>query len=420
MRAHFLVRMGALVLVPAVLGADARVEREIAVPVPGRVVVTLDTAVYEGARADLGDLRVVDGAGAEVPYLLERVEDELLLPTQHPPIGNRVFRRGAETQATLDFGVPTLKSQLTLSLSGDNFRRRVKVEGRARTDPQWATLTDSAYVFAVPGPQAARYETVALPENNFPLLRVTVYHGPDDPERISILDASTRPAERRRPREVTLVPRLSRTEDASAHETILTVDLGARHQPVRGVRLDVSDPAFFRGVIVEARIDPFPAGAGEAALPLSWRYLGEGAIYRYEEGGETREGLRLDVSGRERVLRLRVRNRDDRPLAIRGVTAFVPVERLAFEARAEGPYRLRYGDARLSNPTYDLARTAGNPALFAARALPAELRAPRTVPGAPPPVPPWTERNPVLLWAGLLAVVATLGAVTWRALRAAD
>ncbi|HEV7498391.1 MAG TPA: hypothetical protein VGQ33_00250, partial [Vicinamibacteria bacterium] len=129
MRAHFLVRMGAFVLVPAVLGADASVERDIAVPVPGRVVVTLDTAVYEGARADLGDLRVVDGAGAEVPYLLERVEDELLLPTQHPQIGNRVFRRGAETQATLDFGVPTLKSQLTLSLSGDNFRRRVKAEG---------------------------------------------------------------------------------------------------------------------------------------------------------------------------------------------------------------------------------------------------------------------------------------------------
>ncbi len=171
---------------------------------------------------------------------------------------------------------------------------------------------------------------------------------------------------------------------------------------------------------MEARIDPFPAGAGEAALPLSWRYLGEGAIYRYEEGGETREGLRLDVAGRERVLRLRVRNRDDRPLDIRGATAFVPVERLAFEARAGGPYRLMYGDPRLSPPTYDLVRTAGDPALFAARAVPAALLAPRSVPGLPPPTPPWTDRNPVLLWAGLLAVVAALGAVTWRALRAAD
>jgi hypothetical protein len=279
---------------------------------------------------------------------------------------------------------------MALSLSGDNFRRRVKVEGRARREPEWATLTDSAYVFAVPGPWAARYETVALPENNFPLLRVTVYHGPDDPERIEILDASTRPAGRRRPRERTLVPRLTRSEDASAHETILTLDLGARHQPVRGVRLQVSDPAFFRGVVVEARVDPPPAGAGEAAVPLSWRSLGEGAIYRYEEGGETREGLRLDVAGRERVLRLRIRNRDDRPLDIRGATALVPVERVAFEARAAGPYQLRYGDPRLSAPTYDLVRTAGDPALFASRALPAALLAPMAVPGAPPPTPPWT------------------------------
>ena len=99
-----------------------------------RVVVTLDGPVYERARADLGDLRVVDAAGADVPYLLERVEEERLLPEQSPVIGNRVFHRGQEAQATLDFGVPTLKSQLTLSLSGDNFRRRVKVEGRARTD----------------------------------------------------------------------------------------------------------------------------------------------------------------------------------------------------------------------------------------------------------------------------------------------
>src|SRR6185295_5811862 len=130
----------ALALAPAVLVADATVERGIAVPGPGRVVVTLAGPVYERARADLGDLRVVDAAGADVPYLLERVEEEPRLPEQSPAIANRVFHRGQEAQATLDFGRPTLKSQLTLRLSGDNFRRRVKVEGRARTDPEWATL----------------------------------------------------------------------------------------------------------------------------------------------------------------------------------------------------------------------------------------------------------------------------------------
>ena len=419
MTALAVVRCAGLLLVPAMAGAAATVERAIVAPGPGRIVVALDAAVYEGARADLGDLRVLDAAGVEVPYLVERVQDEVLLPVQRPRIENRSFRRGQEAQATLDFGVPTLKSQLTLSLSGDNFRRRVKIEGRARPDPRWVTLTDSAYVFAVPGPSAARYETVALPENNFPLLRVTVYHGPDDPPTIEILEASTRPAPRRRPREVALAPRLVRNEDAPAHETILTLDLGARYQPLRGLRVDVSDPVFFRGVIVEARVDPPPLREGEAGRPLAWRYLGECAIYRYEEGGEIREGLRVDVSARERVLRLRIRNRDDRPLAIRGVTAFVPVERIAFEARAGGQYRLRYGDPRLSAPTYDLARTAGDPALFAARAQPAALLGPQALAVAPPPPPPWTERNPVLLWAGLVAVVGALGAVTWRALRTA-
>ncbi len=407
-----------LALSPAIAMAAA-VERAIVVPAPGRVALTLDAAVYEGAREDLGDLRVLDAAGTEVPYLVERAFDESPRPEQRPRIVNRAFTRGRQAEATLDFGGPTLKSQLTLTLSGENFRRRVKVEGRARDDPRWATLTDSAYVFAVPDPASARYETVPLPENNFPVLRVTVYNGPDDPEKIEILEASTRPAQKRRPREVTLAPRLTRTEDAPAHETILTLDLGARHQPFRGLELDVADPVFFRGVVVEARVEPPPPREGAPGLPLAWRYLGECALYRYDETGTLREGLRADVTGRERVLRLRIRNRNDRPLAIRGATAFVPVERLVFEARTGDQYRLRYGDPRLSAPTYDLVRTAGDPARFAARAQPAPLLAPQAMPVAPPAPPPWTERNPVLLWVGLVAVVTALGAVTWRALRTA-
>jgi hypothetical protein len=409
---------GAAAIASALVGAPRLVERSIVVPAPGRVVVTLDQAVYESARHDLGDLRVREG-GAEVPYLLEHVEEEVPRPTQRPQIHNRVFRRGQAAEATLDFGAPALKSQLTLSLSGDNFRRRVKVEGRARRDPGWATLTDSAFVFAVPGPAAARYETVPLPETNFPLLRVTVYSGPDDPEKIEILDAWTRPEPRRHPREVPLAPRLTRTEDAKGRETILTLDLGARYQPFRALLLEVADPAFFRGVTVEARVDPAPGAGGEAGAALAWRYLGECAVYRYAEDDAMRESLRLEVSGRERVLRLRVRNRDDRPLAIGGATVLVPVERLAFEARPGAQYRLRYGDPRVTAPAYDLVRTAGDPALFAARAREAALLPPQAVPAGTAAPPPWTERNPTVLWMGLIAVVMGLGAVTWRALRTA-
>ncbi len=87
-----LAAAAALALSPAIATAVA-VERIIVVPAPGRVALTLDAVVYEGAREDLGDLRVLDTAGTEVPYLVERAFDESVRPEQRPRIVNRAFQR---------------------------------------------------------------------------------------------------------------------------------------------------------------------------------------------------------------------------------------------------------------------------------------------------------------------------------------
>ena len=390
----------------------AEIARQIDHPAPGPSVVVLDRDLYENARADLGDLRIVDDEGRETPYLLASVA-ERPAPSTRPAMRDASFVRGRKTMVTLDFGAPTLKSYLTLALSGDNFRRRVTVEGRGRRDPEWVTIVDRAYVFAVPAPAAARYETIALPENNHQLLRVTVFHGPDDPDRIQIADAWAGTEERRRPREAPIAVRITQAEDAQARETILTLDLGARHQPFRGIVLDIATPRFWRGVGVEARVDP---PVGQAGPPLAWTFLCEGAIYRAEADGEVAESRRVEVAGRDRVVRVRIRNRDDAPLRITGATVMAPVERIAFEAVPGRRYRLTYGDPGRPAPAYDLARTVGDPTLFAARAREGALGPPvQTPPEAV--VPPWTDRNPALLWASLVAVVLTLGALTRQALR---
>src|SRR6185503_2933817 len=173
----------------------------------------------------------VDDTGRETPYLIERVEDETKGELRRPLQSDRTFVRRDHAMVTLDFGAPTLKDHLVLSLSGDNFRRRVKVEGRHHREPDWETLTDTAYVFAVPGASPTRYETVPLPENNHRFLRVTVFHGDDDPERIEIVDAWVKPETRRRPRETVLAARVARVEQPTERETRFQVDLGARHQP---------------------------------------------------------------------------------------------------------------------------------------------------------------------------------------------
>jgi hypothetical protein len=392
--------------------ARAEVARQIDHPAPGPSVVVLDRDVYENARADLADLRIVDDEGRETPYLLAHAADRPA-PSTRPAMRDASFVRGRKTMVTLDFGAPTLKSSLTLALSGDNFRRRVTVEGRGRREPEWVTIVDRAYVFAVPAPAAARYETIALPENNHQLLRVTVFHGPDDPDRIQITDAWAGIEERRRPRETPVLARITQAEDARARETILTLDLGSRHQPFRGIVLDVATHRFWRGVGIEARVDPPP---GEAGPPLAWTFLCEGVIYRTEADGEVAESRRVEVAGRHRVVRVRVRNRDDAPLQIAGVSVMAPVERVAFEAVPGRRYRLTYGDPRRPAPAYDLARTVGDPELFAARGREGTLGPPvQTRPEAA--ARPWTDRNPALLWASLVVVVLTLGALTRQALR---
>ena len=66
---------------------------------------------------------------------------------------------------------------------------------------------------------------------------------------------------------------------------------------------------------------------------------------------------------------------------------------------------------------YDIARTVGDPAIWMRaghrrRGWPGGARSSRAAPS-------WTERHPVLVWAALAALVLLLGAITWRALRAA-
>jgi len=403
---------GALSLAAAPSPVPPAWERPIEVDAAGRVSVRLDRDVYEAARADLGDLRVLDEGGRDVPYVIDRAE-RLGLPEARPVVRNRGWKADGAATAVLDFGRRLGKRRLQLRLSGDNFRRRVAVEG-GDDGVTWVMLVDEAWVFAVPGEEPARYETVDLPENDFPLLRVVAHPAPDEKGRPAIDDAWV-PGDGGPPRgEERLSARWGEAQDSKARETWLTLDLGARHQPFHAVELDVTDERFFREVLVEARHDPrTPGGA------LWWEEIGRGALYRLEHEERRRECLRIEARGRERALRVRVRNLDDRPLQLRGVAVRVPVERLLFEAERPGRYRLTYGSADQTAPSYDLGRTAGDLGAWSEAALAARLGPPRRLAAAGDEGRPWTERHPSLLWGGLLAVVVALGALTYGALRRA-
>jgi hypothetical protein len=387
-------------------------ERPIEVTAPGLAAVFLDRHVYEAAREDLGDLRVLDSRGDDVPYVLDRGRGEQW-PEVRPRMRNRGHHRDRSATVVLDFGARVDKDRITLGLSGANFRRRVQVEG-SDDGEAWTTLIDEAWVFAVPGPPPARYETITLPRNDFPLLRVTVYPGSGERMRPEILEAWVPAGGLRGRRETTISPGWTRAAEARPGETWLTLDLGARHQPFEAVVLDVTDERFFREVRTEIRRDVGRVPADGPGWPPLWDPLSQDVIFRLEADGEERAKTCIDARGRSRGLRVRVLNGDDRPLVFENVWVRIPVERVIFDAEPGGDYRLTYGSVDLVAPEYDLARTLDDAPDVAVAQLGPPVR--RRVEAD---VPPWSERHPVLLWAGLLVVVAGLAFVTWRALRLA-
>ena len=393
-----------LVALVVLAGLGPLVERPIAVDEPGRVVVDLDRDVYAEARVDLGDVRVVDDSGIRVPFVIDRETAEAP-PSLTPVVLNRGFVAGRAAVATLDFGQRVRKSAVHVSLSGENFRRRVEVEG-SDDGQAFTTLLDDAWVFAIPG--ATRYETIALPDGDHRFLRLTVHLGSDDPRRIEIggvtADGGRAPDLSGTPLPVAI--RAIQLE--KERDTLVVVDLPGAHHPFRAIELDVATPRFLRSVVVEAQ-----------RLPLDWVAIGDGVVYRYESGGRRYEKTRLDVGGRERRIRLRIRNLDDAPLDVRAARVIVPRERVLFEAQPGRVYWLTYGDERAPAPSFDLQRTIGDPSAWAAGARPGRLGQPQRITGGPAAARPWTERYPALLWSGLVVVALLLGAVTWRALREA-
>jgi hypothetical protein len=127
---------------------------------------------------------------------------------------------------------------------------------------------------------------------------------------------------------------------------------------------------------------------------------------------------------------IEIENGDDQPLPIAAVRLEMRQRKICFEAPdtssanfggthgadAGSGLALYYGDSRLAAPQYDYAR------LFVASraALAAELGPERLNPNyrAPaPPLRPFTERHPELLWIALIAAICSLGIVALKAAR---
>ncbi len=305
----------------------------------GLVRVDLPPETLDAARPALEDLRIVDGAGNEVPYVIQQ-----LVPspdsTHRPAEFNTAIENGMTT-VTLRTGTTAILNGITLETPAEEFIKAVRIEG-SHDGKTWQELAIGLPIFRQRS--GAEKLHVSFDEGTWEFLRLTI--ADDRTQPIPFTGAQLHAAgiaAPSSPLDVTI-----KSRDESPGVTRLALDLGAANLLVSSLHIDTSEPLFTRAVTVAVQE---VTDAGVREQPLA-----QAVIYRINIEGENESTLDipLEQTIHSRELLLLIRNEDSPPLKINGVRAGYHESRLVFFAKEPGHYTLLTGNTVCAAPRYDL------------------------------------------------------------------
>jgi hypothetical protein len=342
--------------------------------------LSLTPEVYNAARLDLGDIRLIDPNGEQIPYVLFKPQDITEKQIYKPAVINRSTHKSKVAVVTLDFGKQTIKNAIEVITQGDNFRRAVKIEG-SNNNVEFFTLVEQAYTFAVE--YNRRFEQVDLPVNDYRYLRISVWPMATEGKNPVIEEVKTFKIERRlakcRPVDVNMV-QIEHSEDEKSNSSIYVYDLAYCHLQISEISLDVADDSFYRYVTVEGRdttkrkvrIDSEDGRQRFREVEVPWQGIINDTIYRYTtDDGKKHEKLVLSIpSGRRlyRYLRITIKDYDDKPVTVTQALAKMIAHNLIFAVQGDTAPTFYVGSESAGSPQYDLKHRLSNPSQIEAGA----------------------------------------------------
>lgn len=309
-----------------------------------RIQLTPDT--FNAARADLHDLRLLDPAGQETPYLVEEPLESRTRSrfVSQPPVS----QEGNRTLIRLPLPNPAQLRRVQLHSPDTDFLKSVIVDALL-TDGSSQRVIDNQVVYRKSGAENLSLDIPSLPASTLEL-RLAL----NDARSRSIAVSGVMVFEEERVANTALpMPTRIVAQAEAPGETRLTLDLGAAHLPLRALRLDVEEPVFMRSVDVAVR----EWTQGE----LKDRVLGSGSVHRIAlENAPRSERLEIPLEGSApgRELIVTLRNGDSPPLTIRNADILFRPIHLAFVAQKQGTYLLLSGNTQSKRPQYDLGPLA--------------------------------------------------------------
>jgi hypothetical protein len=307
-----------------------RYERALEAP-PGLASFEPDGPLYAHSKEGLTDLRILDAAGAQVPW-------RTLPPPslEQPPRMVRLLNSGTragKAVALVDLGPdPGIHDRLMLDIPDADFVGRVDVRGSDQRDGPF-TFLSSTGIYDISGAPPARSTTAVYPQSDFRYLSLTA----TDVSGITGVFVPVAGV----PSPELLRRELDSFEMSSAdQQTIATADIGFPNVPADELRIRAETKLYDRPVHIEG------SNTGE-----TWVLLAQGRVFRFQSSVETT----IPLSARHRYLRLTIDNGDDPPLEGLDVEALARPRTILVSDGFEPPYRLLYGNPSLLAPQYDFA-----------------------------------------------------------------
>ena len=324
--------------------AQWRFGQTLDVQAPGLIRIDLPPATLSAAQPELQDLRLLDAAGTEQPFVIEQPAPQPA--SRRAPKSFTSSLAAKSTILVMETGIAKPINGITLDTPARSFVKAVRVEG-SHDAKEWQDLATGRPIFRLPD-GAARLDVEFAP-GVWEFLRLTI-----DDQRAGPVpftgalvwgEGTVTPVEP--------VAAIIKSRDDSSGITRLALDLGAANLRIARIEIETPEPLFSRSVtiavplIVEETIKEDPVASG--------------TIQRISVDGAVAEQLRVSVEKhiRSRELLLLIQNQDSPPLQISAVRVYRRPVHLAFFAREPGRYRLVSGNSQSAAPRYDLAQLAG-------------------------------------------------------------
>ena len=372
----------------------------------GYYTIVLSPEVTGRSRADLADLRLLDAAGKEVAYLIERE------PAVYERWGIGLYdlirneRVGKRTIIEMHADSATTVDELILRVRNARVTKHARITGSDdRMD--WYMIQDDRLAVGEGDGATSVLRFVDLPLSDYRNYRIQLDDSLSPPVQVLDLGHSARVRNEGR---YTAIDGLSfkRTEDRST--TRITLHGASPFNADRLVFDIHSDVPFQRSARFVRRVSYTTREKKRAVVRTSEEQLSDFTLSRSSRGRVQGPSTTVDT------LFILIENGNDRPLEITGIRALQLETRIVAKLEASARYMITTADAKARMPRYDIAHFHDSlPEPIGTLSIPAMTMRP-----VDPKAGPAFAPSMYWVWAAIIGIGAVIAFSAVRLLRGAS